>query len=349
MSKYYQLEKVHWLGETAENDAYVINTIVEISRNIKGFKFVPALKNNELSKIDGKVTLALYENSYFEEWFCLNSKNDREDIFLLSEAEILPSSLTKTTFPHSVVTPPNFSTSIFINDMEHIRIRSVDGGFSIDLAYNRILIPEKFLESALGYIFDTKYGYLTSNILLCGTGLKIWVHLSLPMIAKIQNISVILDKLAKYKTAVFPAIYEGKNLNGVFFLTNLHTLGVKEIEIIENVKKSALYLIELEKNLRNKFWKKNKALIEDRIYRAYAIIKNARVLSYEDLIYNLSFVRMGVERGIFPYFDYKFLDKLSIIAKSHNLKLINGKDLALDEEQIIRAKEIQRELNNWEV
>lgn len=347
--EFYDIDSIFWLQESAKHEVFVLNTIVETSRNVKGLPFVSTCSDDQCAEIREKVFSAMLQNEYFNQWYSFDQKaQTEENTYPLVEAELLPSAYIEKLDNKAFLMNPDFSTLVYLNEREHIKIRSVDPGSQLDVPYHRNLLVENFLELHCPFAFDERYGYLTSNILDVGTGLKIWIHLHVPMILKNQDISSVLSHLEQYGAGLFPVMIEGRNIPGNLTLSNLYSLGVREKDVISNLTNALEYLFDLEMSLRESCFLKRKLFYEDLIYRAYGRIKNARLLSYPELLEDLTWLRLGIERGYYPYLDYKLLDRLSVLGKAYNLQLFYNEPLNGQKEMQARAIVMKQELENWE-
>ncbi|HID94275.1 MAG TPA: hypothetical protein EYP60_09305 [bacterium (Candidatus Stahlbacteria)] len=174
--------------------------------------------------------------------------------------------------------------------------------------------------------------------------LRLLVHL--PGLVHAKEIRKTLSELAEIGASVRGLYGEGSKVEGNFFqISNQITLGKREEDIIQELHNEAIRIIEREKAARNVLIKNARAQIEDKIWRSYGILKNARVLSSHEFINLSSAVRFGVGLGVLPpSVDLQVLNKLLIVTKPAHLQKMLGKTLGPGERDMRRASHVRKQL-----
>ena len=91
---------------------------------------------------------------------------------------------------------------------------------------------------------------------------------------------------------------EGSKTQGnMYQVSNKQSLGITEKEMIKNIRVITDKMIEQER-LARKYLGKNSRSLEDKVYRSYGILTNARILSSEETRSLLSDVKLGTDLGI---------------------------------------------------
>ena len=203
-----------------------------------------------------------------------------------------------------------------------------------------IEIDEK-LEKIVTYSYSEKYGYLTACPTNVGTGLKASVLLHIPGLTLTGNIRKILNVINNFGMNVRGMYGEGTNVEGdMYQISNNQTLGITENEIIKNIKLITQKVMQQERVARKYLAKKNIEL-EDKIYRDYGILANARKISEEESIELLSIVKMGIDLGILEELNDKKISELLLYVRGANLQKRVGKNLTIYEQDIERANIIK--------
>src|SRR5690606_40205042 len=91
------------------------------------------------------------------------------------------------------------------------------------------------------------------------------------------------------QTCALPILYQ---------VSNQVTLGLTEDEIIDKLQGVVQQLIQHEKNARAHLMEISPVQLEDRVYRSYGILANARVIDSKEAMSRLSDVRLGVDLGL---------------------------------------------------
>ena len=91
---------------------------------------------------------------------------------------------------------------------------------------------------------------------------------------------------------------------------------------------------------------KNRIAVLDKVYRSYALIRSAMIISLKEALDLISNVRLGVEMAIIKDVDVNVLDNLVMRIQPNNIKLLNDSKNFTDKQiDIERAKLIRDTLN----
>ncbi len=241
------------------------------------------------------------------------------------------------------------NVSIMINEEDHIRIQAIFSGILLEKAYKVCDDIDSVIAEKSDYAFDSKYGYLTSCPTNIGSGMRASVMLHLPALVMTGYMKSILESCNKLGVAV-RGIY-GENSDAVgdmFQISNQVTLGRKDDETIAAIDAICKQIIDREKVLRLQLYKQNIYKFEDRVFRSYGLIKNARVLSTQECFKMLSDVRLGVSMGIIKDIGILTLNEILVLSQPATLQKVAGKQLNSDERDIKRAELIREKLNKEE-
>lgn len=239
----------------------------------------------------------------------------------------------------------NENVSIMVNEEDHLRVQSIFPGIQLEKAYKVCDEIDSLIAEKADYAFDDKYGYLTSCPTNIGTGMRASVMLHLPALVMTGYMKSILESCNKVGVTV-RGIY-GENSEAVgdmFQVSNQITLGRKEEETIASIDGICKQIIDREKALRLQLYKKNLYKFEDKIFRSYGILKNARVLSAQECFKLLSDVRLGVSMGIIKDIDIVTLNETMVLSQPATLQKIAGNQLEQDERDIKRAELIRTKI-----
>ena len=136
-----------------------------------------------------------------------------------------------------------------INEEDHFRIQAFEKAFNIDEAYNKIIEVDNEISKNIEYAYTKDYGYITACPTCLGTGMRVSVMLHLPSLEKIGALEKIFNEISNLGISI-RGIY-GENTNGdgsIYQISNQKTLGIKEEDIIEQVKQVTNYIVKQEKD-----------------------------------------------------------------------------------------------------
>ena len=130
-------------------------------------------------------------------------------------------------------------------------------------------------------------------------------------------------------------------MGDLYQLSNQVTLGITEKGAIENLKTIVLQLASQERAARTELLKSVET--EDTVYRAYGVLKSARLLGTKEFMQLASRVRMGAVGGLLSV-DPKQLNELMVSLQPASLNAQAGKTLDARERDILRAKIVRERL-----
>ena len=232
-----------------------------------------------------------------------------------------------------------------IGEEDHLRIQVFSSGLDLKNTMNLAIELDEKLGDLLGYDISKKYGYLTRCPSNVGTGLRASVMLHLPALSMTGNDKKILESLSGLGVVVRGGYGENSEVEGqIYQISNYQTLGITENEIIENLNVMVEQIIKQERQAR-KFLTKDVLSLEDKIYRSYGILTNARKISTQETIKLLSMVKMGTDLGILPEMTDKKIKELYLYTKPANLQKYKQEQYEIIERDIKRAEIIKQILN----
>ena len=213
---------------------------------------------------------------------------------------------------------------------------------SLEQAYDTADKLDTLLDENLEFAFDDKLGYLTQCPTNLGTGMRASVMLHLPALEKSRTIGRIAGNLSKLGLTIRGAYGEGSEPSGSLYqLSNQVTLGISEKAAIDNLKTVTLQLAAQERTARAEMVKSIET--EDEIFRAYGILKSARILPVKEFMTLVSKVRLGAVAG-FINVKPETVDELMISMQPATINAAAGKNLDSRERDIERAKQVRQRL-----
>ena len=203
------------------------------------------------------------------------------------------------------------------------------------------------LGQRLAFAFHPEFGYLTSCPTNVGTGLRASVLIHLPGLVLTKEISKVLQGLAQVGLT-FRGLYgEGSEVVGNFFqLSNQTTLGSSEHELLDHLGKMVRQVMDYEEQARQVLLRDAPAIIEDKVWRAYGLLRYARSLSFEEAMNLLSGVRLGVGVSLIPDVGMYTLNKLLVYTQPAHLAVAEGVAPTESDLPIRRARFVRKVLES---
>lgn len=293
----------------------ILNTTVRLLRNITGYKFASVSSGREKSILLKKIRQCVEstkELGAFRFFLVKNLQKIQRDLLLedyMISARIADKVQGKGLFIRSGKIKGE-SSSIIINQEDHLMMQSVRKWLNISEAYHEASEIESHLESKLNFAFDENLGYLTASPINLGTALKISFIIHLPVMAASPKIAEFVKKLNQVGCLVHGYFMDDSEVIGnLFKISNMVTLGKGEEDIVEEIQAICLNIIDEEQNARRKLKKNDLLGIKDNICRSFGLLKYAKILSYEESVELLSIIRLGLDLDLingvkdFDYFE----------------------------------------------
>ena len=85
-------------------------------------------------------------------------------------------------------------------------------------------------------------------------------------------------------------------------------------------------------------------ILEDKVFRALAILQNARSIPSEEAMVHLSFLRMGIFLQMVDDVSIDVVNKLFLIIQPGHLQSLVGSELSPEDRDVERAAIIRKEL-----
>ena len=331
-----------WLSNLGPYPDIVFLSKVSLYRNIEGYRFSSCAPDKEKTEILDLLREGIKTLQDFDNVFPLMELLDFEKEFLF-ERHFIPESLIQNGI-HSAVAPNSAQNNILlINADEHLQISSISSGLKIQEPYSECDQIDDILNTEFEFSYDKKLGFLTSSPKRVGTGLEISVFVYLPAVVIIGVVSDLMEDLEKNNYSMDGTYLDGGGVMGSLFrVQNEFTLGVSEENIIEKTNIQINNVIQKEIDAREYLMKNARYETEDKIWRSYGIITNARFLALGDFLNLTSAIRLGVGLGLIKNLSILDLNRLTILSQPGHLYLENGEYLDLREENILRAEFIRK-------
>ena len=234
---------------------------------------------------------------------------------------------------------------IMINEEDHIRLQVFTSGLDLQNTLNLSIELDEKLDSMLGFSFNEKYGYLTACPTNVGTGLRASVMVHLPALKMTGNLGKILKIVNGFGMTIRGAYGEESLAKAnTYQISNNQTLGMSEKEIVSNLENITKKVIEQER-LARKYLAKNTDDLEDKVYRAYGILTNARKLTSDECEDLLSDIKLGTDLGIIKELNDSKVRELMLFCKPANLQKRLGKACDISERDKKRPEIIKQIIN----
>lgn len=330
-----------YLGTGAQNDV-VISTSIHLARNIVQYPFPARLSMQDKLKVNSVIksaaeTVKDYAFNYYE-----MKTLSQSEVVSLAERHLVSPEFASSRDGRALLLTEDEAVSIMLNEEDHIRLQVMYAGFALDEAYRTADRIDSQLSENLDFAFDEKLGYLTQDPTALGTGMKASVVLHLPALVASSQITKLITTVSKLGLSLRGSYGEGAAAKGdLFRLSNTITLGISEKAAVENLKSIALQIAAQERVAREEIFKA--PVTEDRIFRAYGVLKYARMIDTNEFMELISLVRLGAVKGIINM-DCSRVEALMIQMQPATISLSVDRPLDKIERDKLRAQLVRQNL-----
>ncbi len=338
-NKWYQLS-----GTDAD---VVISTRIRLARNLSRSPFPVRMNGEDRTKVNKLIKDAVLEGGsalsgrfkYIE-----MDKLSQRELVSLVERHLISPEFARDPKGRALLLLDDESVSIMLCEEDHIRLQVLGQGMEPAAAYEMADRLDTLLSERLDYAYNGKLGYLTACPTNLGTAMRASVMVHLPGIVKTGSLRSLCESVAKLGLVIRGMYGEGSDSRGAIFqISNQETLGISEKDTIDKLTRVIGHITRLEREAR-KLIEKDPSSV-DGIWRAYGVLKTARMLSGEEFVGLFSPVRMGAALGILDGVSLDKLNALFIAVQPATMMCAEDKDLSPTERDRKRADMVRAALS----
>jgi protein arginine kinase len=331
---------VTWLAGTGEHSDIVLSSRTRLARNLSRHRYPVRAEPDEAREVVELVKTAIEKSELNESGAFFESEGiNAADRDLLIERHLISPEFMRDESPRGLFVDQDEASSLMVNEEDHLRIQAVRSGLDIKNALEGARSIEGNLAEALEFDCDTRLGFLTACPTNVGTGLRVSVMIHLPGLVLTKEMDTVLSQVSKFGVGVRGFYGEGSDVLGnLFQISNQTTLGRTEEDLVESLEQVTRKLLTYEGHARRRLFTDAPDQIKDKLWRAYGILANARVLSSKEVMNLLSAVRLGVAMGEPMGLELAQVNELMLVAQPAHIQRHFGKEMKPEERDIARAE-----------
>ncbi len=336
-----------WLRGSGPMNDIVISSRIRLARNVSGFPFLTRCARPERQALESRIRDVTLQSRLASQMLYVDLESAPQiDRDLLVERHLISKPHAAAEGARGVAIGDQETISIMINEEDHLRIQVLRSGLQLEEAWEQINQIDDTLESQLDFAFHPRFGYLTACPTNLGTGIRVSVMLHLPALKLTGEIEKVFRAAKEMKLAVRGLYGEGTEATGDFYqVSNQTTLGRTEEEIISEFKHVVIpRIVDFEHHARRTLINDRTVALDDKVHRALGLLRSARLLSSEEVLYLLSHLRMGVNMNRLKGLDIKTINEMFLLTQSAHLQKIQGRRLEGDPRRAARAEYVRRRL-----
>ncbi len=332
-----------WMSGTGPESDLVISSRIRLARNLAGESFLSRADSN----VRARVTTQIHEALEGLETEIGSRYSDLDELggidrHVLVERHLISREHAFGQGDRGVAYNANEDVAIMVNEEDHLRLQVLRSGLQLDATWETMNRVDNFLEEALDYAYDPKYGYLTVCPTNVGTGLRASIMLHLPALVMTRQVDKVFQAVTKIGLAVRGLYGEGTQALGDFYqISNQITLGKSEADILETIRSVIPQVMDYERTVRRTLLDTKRTVLEDKVWRAYGTLCTARIISSKETMEALSLVRLGINLEVLSEIDLRTVNELFVLTQPGHLQKMEGVELESIDRDIARARFIR--------
>ena len=335
-----------WLKGRGAFSNIVMSSRVRLARNLAEKPFPNKARKKELNEILATVVSATEHIEFFKKSILLKiNELDNVDKQFLIERHLMSHEHASNPEGKALIVSEEEVLSVMVNEEDHLRLQVMQSGFNLNETWEIANTIDDALSQKLDFAYSLHWGYLTACPTNTGTAMRGSVMLHLPALVMTKQINKVLAAISKLNFASRGFYGEGTQASGNFYqISNQVSMGHTEQDVLQNINGLIRQVIEQEEQARQALLVQNKPMLEDKIFRSYGTLKNARIISSQETVELLSMVRLGVDLDIVKDVDRNSINELFIMIQPAHLQKIEGKKLSAAERDTKRASLIREKI-----
>jgi len=333
-----------YIDEGPESDI-ILTSRVRLARDLDHYPFPHRMDNQQAKQAADEIVEAFIGGDKERKRAYLTLEIDslsEEDQQALAEKRLISPDLARKGQHRRVIISRDEAISIMINEEDHIRIQSMQAGLNLEAAHDAAAGAALILENSLALAYSEKYGFLTACPTNTGTGMRVSVMAHLPGLTMSGRIKDVIESLTKMGFAVRGQYGEHSKSQGhQYQISNQLTLGITEDDLINDLKRMLQQLIEQERKIRQEIYRQQPLALEDKIMRAYGVLRFARQIPTEEAVALLSDLRLGHSLGLLPQVSRADINRIMASIGPASIQKAKGRQMPPDERDVERANIIR--------
>lgn len=312
-----------WLEGTGPQSDIAVSSRIRLARNLQGKRYTTRITVEQADEVKREIQAVSSQTPSLKDAFAWGmAELSAVDRHFLAERHVISHDLAERAGPGSgVIVARDERMGMMVNEEDHIRLQIIQSGLDLESAWKQARETDRELSKTLTYAYSPSWGYLNCCPTNTGTGLRASVMLHLPALVFEHKAEKILQRASSLGLMIRGLYGEGRDVKSVFFqVSNQVSLGLAEEEIIEHVTHLTRQLMEHERVARDSLVKHQRTKIEDTVWRAFGLLRHARMLTSAEATDLLSTVRLGVELGFITNLSIGTMNELLILAQSAHIQ-----------------------------
>lgn len=328
---------VIWLGST-----------LSLERNIEKYKFPGKLPVDRRKQLLSIISKDILNSPYLKKPQLIKA----EDVNPIEKEFLTEHFLSTQTFHHSHIGEAFIldETGEFLgvlNVKDHLQILYIDISGELEKTWDKLVKIETELGKNITFAFNSRFGFLTSDPMQCGTALVVSIFLQLSGLIHTNRFSEIISE--KDESIRIEGLQGASNefIGDIITLRNNYTLGLTEENIISSLRSLSTKLMVQEKSVRSQIRKSDDIEMKDKVSRAFGTLMHSYKIDAIEALNDISLVKLGLDLGWITGGTPTELNSLFFSVRRANLDFLYEEEIPQEEFPHKRAEFIHKSLKNF--
>ena len=310
-----------WYSLSGPYDDVILSTRVRLARNLADFLFPDRLNDDDRMSVLSLVYDSFAGNPLYH--FIYTSNVPAKSRQILLDKNYLAPGKKCDAF---VLGLGNCSDSFCaVNSCDHIRISNFTAGLDCERAMQNAYKIDEMLQEKLQFAASYEFGYLTSQIKDCGSGLKISFRCFIPSIVLSGELKKVSELLEKQRFCIKPVFKSHDTANFSNCLFDIYTSSSfegTELDQMAAIQSVGMLIFKTERKIRKNFADNNPTVVLNFVKQSYARSMYAMLLDYEESVDIICAIKWGLHTGIIEGILENELNSLFYRIKSGQLEFL---------------------------
>ncbi|MBR2434695.1 MAG: ATP--guanido phosphotransferase [Lentisphaeria bacterium] len=338
-----------WLPLRSKQGDIIISCRIRLARNLQYFPFPLNASASVRGEIANTFFSAMETLKDGEKWQRLALATIHENtIRLLFERKLISREFLTREPGRFLALSPDPRLSVMINEEDHLRMQYCRAGEHLRESWKKLSAFDTELQKVLPFAFIPGQGYATSCPTNLGTGIRASLMMHLPALRLLDRLGTLSNGLSALGLTARGLDGEGSKFAGnLFQISNQSTLGESEDAIIDRLCAATYDIEQAEREAREELQTgPGRIRLLDCCSRAYANLRHAYLISTEETLNLLSYLRLGVDLGLFSKIRLFDINRMILLLQPAHLCFQAGKILDPMERAEYRASMLRNILGS---
>ena len=319
-------------------DNLVMTTRIRLARNVAHVPFVCQDR-----KFFTDIAKSITQHRSDLNAFNLNELPIRDSLF---EQHLISADFLQNAQVGVLVTNQDNTINIMLGEEDHLRIQAITNRYELWQTYQTAKKIADQIEDDFEIAKDPTLGYLTKCPTNLGGGLRASVMIYLPALTITKKIADVFQELDNQKITIRGVYGENSDASGcIYQISNQNCINMPDTEVLKMIHQLVTKLATIELNLERELWQKSPDKIIDKVMRAWGILTNAHLLTSDETVEQLVWIKLGICFKIIAFRNNRIIDDLFFTTKPAtivtNYHLQNADQIQRDRK---RAEQVREKL-----